>query len=57
MALVDASERVLPMSRRSRVGSMGGILRREGIELILEAHATATRRERRCFSFEFDDTS
>jgi dihydrolipoamide dehydrogenase len=54
-ALIDMSERVLAREPAPLGETLGEALRREGIELVLSANATAARREGEDYVVEIDD--
>jgi dihydrolipoamide dehydrogenase len=54
-AVVDMSEHVLGREPAPLGEALGEVLRREGIELVLSANATAARREDEDYVLEFDD--
>ena len=56
-AIVDMAEHVLPREPAPLGEALGEVLRREGIELVLSANATAARREgkRKQYVLELDD--
>ena len=55
VALVDGAEHVLAREPTPLGEALGEVLRREGIELHLGAHATAARREGEDYVLEFED--
>jgi dihydrolipoamide dehydrogenase len=55
VALVEATEHVLPREPRPLGEALGDVLRRDGIELAPGVHATAARREGQHYSLELDD--
>jgi dihydrolipoamide dehydrogenase len=55
VALVDGAEHVLAREPAPLGEALGEVLRREGIELVLGAHATAARREGEDYVLEFED--
>jgi dihydrolipoamide dehydrogenase len=55
VALVDGAEHVLAREPAPLGEALGEVLRREGIELALGAHATAARREGEDYVLEFED--
>jgi dihydrolipoamide dehydrogenase len=55
VALADRSAHVLGREPAPLGEALGEVLRREGIELVLSAHASAARREGADFVVEFDD--
>jgi dihydrolipoamide dehydrogenase len=55
VALVGRAERVLPREPAPLGEALGEVLRRDGVELVLGAHATAARREGEDYVLEFED--
>ena len=55
VALVESHEHLLPREPRRLGEALGEVLRRDGIELALGAHATAVRREGEQYALELDD--
>jgi dihydrolipoamide dehydrogenase len=55
VALVGGAERVLPREPAPLGDGLGEVLRRDGIELVLAAHATAARRDGEDYVLELDD--
>ena len=55
VALVDGAEHVLAREPAPLGEALGEVLRREGIELALGAHATAARRDGDDYVLELDD--
>jgi dihydrolipoamide dehydrogenase len=55
VALVGRDERVLPREPAPLGEALGEVLRRDGVELVLGAHATAARREGGDYVLDFDD--
>ena len=55
VALVDGAEHVLAREPAPLGKGLGEVLRREGIELVLGAHATAARREGEDYVLKFED--
>jgi dihydrolipoamide dehydrogenase len=55
VALVGGAERVLPREPAPLGEALGECLRRDGIELVLDAHATMARREGEDYVLGFDD--
>jgi pyruvate/2-oxoglutarate dehydrogenase complex dihydrolipoamide dehydrogenase (E3) component len=54
-AIIDMAEHVLPREPAPLGEALGDVLRREGIELVLSANATAARREGDQYLLELDD--
>ena len=55
VALVDGAEHVLAREPAPLGEALGEVLRRDGIELVLGAHATAARRDGEDYVLELDD--
>jgi pyruvate/2-oxoglutarate dehydrogenase complex dihydrolipoamide dehydrogenase (E3) component len=55
VAVVDMAEHVLPREPAPLGEALGEVLRRDGVELVLGASATAARREGEDYVLEFDD--
>ncbi len=55
VALVDSAEHVLAREPAPLGEALGEVLRRDGIELVLGAHATAARRDGEDYLLEFED--
>ena len=55
VALVDGAEHVLAREPAPLGEALGEVLRRDGIELLLGAHATGARREGEDYVLEFED--
>jgi dihydrolipoamide dehydrogenase len=55
VALVDGAERVLPREPAALGEALGEVLRRDGIELVLGAHASAARRDGEEYVIAFED--
>jgi len=55
VALVDSAEHVLAREPAPLGEALGEVLRRDGIELVLGAHATAARRDGEDYVLEFED--
>jgi dihydrolipoamide dehydrogenase len=55
VALADMAEHVLPREPTPLGEALGEALRRDGVELVLGANATAARREGEDYVLEFDD--
>jgi pyruvate/2-oxoglutarate dehydrogenase complex dihydrolipoamide dehydrogenase (E3) component len=55
VALVDGAERVLPREPAPLGEALGEVLRRDGVELSLGAHATGARRNGEDYVVELDD--
>ncbi|MET0603128.1 MAG: NAD(P)/FAD-dependent oxidoreductase [Baekduia sp.] len=55
VVLVESAEHVLAREPASLGEALGEVLRRDGIELVLGAHATAARREGEDYILELDD--
>jgi len=55
VAVIDMSDHVLAREPAPLGGMLGDVLRREGVELVLSANATAARRDGDDFVLELDD--
>jgi len=55
VALIDGADRVLPREPTPLGEALGEVLRRDGVELVLGARASAARREGDDYVLEFDD--
>jgi dihydrolipoamide dehydrogenase len=55
VALVEGAAHVLPREPRALGEALGEVLRRDGVELLLGAHATAARRDGESYALELDD--
>ena len=55
VVLVDGAEHVLPREPAPLGEALGEVLRRDGVELVLGAHATAARRDGEDYVLAFDD--
>jgi dihydrolipoamide dehydrogenase len=55
VALIDGADRVLPREPAPLGEALGEVLRRDGIELVLGAHASAARRDGDEYVIAFDD--
>ncbi len=55
VALVESAEHLLPREPAPRGQALAEVLRRDGVELVLGAHATAARREGEDYALEFED--
>jgi pyruvate/2-oxoglutarate dehydrogenase complex dihydrolipoamide dehydrogenase (E3) component len=57
VAIVEGAEHLLPREAAPLGEALGEVLRRDGIEVVLNVHATAARREDEDYVLELDDGS
>jgi pyruvate/2-oxoglutarate dehydrogenase complex dihydrolipoamide dehydrogenase (E3) component len=57
VAIVEGAEHLLPREAAPLGEALGEVLRRDGIEVVLNVHATAARREGEDYVLELDDGS